>query len=105
LLRQAVADAIDAGTIKSLADTKSGAGTIGTTAADYVDVVSMYLWSLAHGLVTLTLCGVGGGTECEHMGDPVDLLQAFAPLINYGIRNPAEQNGSNENGEERCHCE
>ena len=88
LLREAVSDAIAAGTIKGPQDTGVSLGDSGPQAAEHVDVLSMYLWSLAHGLVTLTLCGVGGGPECEHKCEPGQLLQAFAPFVNYGLRKP-----------------
>lgn len=69
LLRQSVVDAIGAGTMRP---------------AD-PDLVALYLWSLAHGLVTLVLaCRVHG---CEEPGalSPIDLFQGFGPFVREGL--------------------
>ncbi len=105
LLRKAVAEAIQAGAIRGVDIPTGGEGNIGTIEHEYADVVSMYLWSLVHGLVTLTLCGAGGWCDCEGKPDPVELLKAFSPFVNYGIREPAADAGTHENHEERCESE
>ena len=105
LLRRAVSEAIRAGTIKGPNNSVTDTGVIGTHAQEHADILSMYLWSLAHGIVTLTMCGAGDHCECAGRPTAVQLLKAFAPFVNYGIREPGERTGKNENDEERCHCE
>ena len=85
LLRRAVADAIDAGNLRppdaaESANLKTPAGC-----ESYPDLVSMYLWSTVHGLVTLALCGAS--TRCHVEGAPsvVDLYRAITPFIVHGI--------------------
>ena len=105
LLRKTVAEAIKAGTIRGARDPEVHGEDIGTFEHENADVVSMYLWSLAHGLVTLTLCGAGQWCDCEGKPNPVELLKAFSPFVNYGIREPVPDTGNNENDEERCESE
>jgi AcrR family transcriptional regulator len=105
LLREAVSEAIAAGTIRHPEAVARASGVSDTLTAQHADIISMYLWCLAHGLVTLTLCGAGDRCTCEGKADPVRLLRAFAPFLDYGIRVPAGQIADNSNDEERCHCE
>jgi AcrR family transcriptional regulator len=105
LLRRTVAEAIQAGSIRDAGEATLGGADMGPPDHEYADVVSMYLWSLGHGLVTLTLCGAGGWSDREGKPNPVELLKAFSPFVNYGIRKPAEETGENENSEERCESE
>jgi AcrR family transcriptional regulator len=97
LLRKTVAEAIDAGAIKPRQD------EVGE--AEHADVVSMYLWSLAHGLVTLTMCGAGDRCDCQGKPDAVRLLKAFGPFVDHGIRLAVDDTSENEDNEERCNCE
>lgn len=71
LLRQSVVDAMEAGTIRR---------------AD-PDLMSLYLWSLVHGLVTLVLSCTEPPCQgaCVPMS-PAELYDAFGPLIVDGIR-------------------
>ncbi|NIM51196.1 MAG: TetR family transcriptional regulator [Gemmatimonadales bacterium] len=82
LLRQAVVDAVSAGTMRE---------------AD-PDVVVMYLWSIAHGLLTLTMaCDL---ERCPEFGPgsrrrtPVELFRAFELLVRDGIAAPAGERAS-----------
>lgn len=78
LLRQSVVDAMEAGTLRR---------------AD-PDLMSLYLWSAVHGLVTLTLSCAEPPCEGECMPmSPVQLYEAFSPFIAYGIRAPASSGG------------
>jgi AcrR family transcriptional regulator len=104
LLRGAVMEGIEAGTIRS-AQVGAGVESAGLSKGDYADMVSMYLWSLAHGLVTLTMCGAGIQCESEGRPDPVKLLGAFGPFINQGIRQYGHEFDQTEELEERCDSE
>jgi AcrR family transcriptional regulator len=105
LLREAVAEAIDSGAIRPAENTGGNAAEADAAAEAHADVVSMYLWSLTHGLVTLTLCGAG--ERCEFDGKPnaVSMLQAFGRFVNDGIREPAYDDETRNNDEERGHRE
>jgi AcrR family transcriptional regulator len=85
LLRRAVADAIEAGNIR-LPDAAEFEGLKISLGRESVpDLVSLYLWSAVHGLVTLALCGAS--TRCHVAGAPsvVDLYRAITPFIVHGI--------------------
>lgn len=71
LLRQAVVDAIAAGTMRDANP----------------DLIVLYLWSLAHGLVTIALtCRIEDCPEFENISrTPVELFQAFGSLVRDGI--------------------
>ncbi len=93
LVRQSVVDAIEAGTMR----------------AGDPDLVTLYLWSTVHGLVTLVLaCRLKGcaceGEESEDKMSPVDLFAAFEPYVREGIlasgREPLE-NSEIESGAQR----
>jgi AcrR family transcriptional regulator len=101
LLREAVLQGIDAGTIKDSREVGSAFDDTGSLSGDYADTVSMYLWSLAHGVVTLTMCGAGDQCDCRDKPDAVQLLRAFAPFINHGIRHQEKYDGGNEHDEEQ----
>ena len=105
LLREAVAEAIDSGAIRPADNTGGNAAEADAAAKAHADIVSMYLWSLTHGLVTLTLCGAG--ERCEFDGKPnaVSMLQAFGRFVNDGIRVPAYDEKTRNNDEERGHRE
>ena len=80
LLRQCVVDAIEAGTVRSDAEP---------------DVIVHFLWSVAHGLVTLELaCGIGGpevdGCPGGAQGTPIDLFHKFRRFVEPGLRAGAE---------------
>ena len=73
VLRQAVVDAIEAGNLRNAQP----------------DVVALYLWSLAHGVMTIALaCNID---ECQEArtagrpGTPVDLFHAFRSFVRDGI--------------------
>jgi AcrR family transcriptional regulator len=85
LLRQAVADAIDAGTIKRLDASKLSSLRSPVGHESYADLVSIYLWSTVHGLMSLALCGAS--SRCCVAGAPsvVDLYRAITPFIVHGI--------------------
>ncbi len=71
LLRRCVEDAITSGEMR---------------AAD-PDLLSLYLWSVVHGLVTLNLSCTEPLCAGESMpGSPVALFQAFAPFVVDGVR-------------------
>lgn len=75
LLRQAVVDAIEAGTLRR---------------AD-PDLISTYLWSVVHGLVTLVLaCRFQRGDEAAEAPSPQELFRAFEPFLRRGIQAAAE---------------
>jgi AcrR family transcriptional regulator len=85
LLRRAVADAIEAGTLKQ-PDTSAFAGLNAPVGCEsYPDLVSMYLWSTVHGLVTLALCGASTRCHVEGIPSVVDLYRAITPFIVHGI--------------------
>ena len=78
LLRQCVIDAIAAGTLRE----------------SDPDLVSHYLWTCVHGLVTLSLACNVDAKACTSMGRPqsaVDLYRSFAPFVVDGLR--ARSNG------------
>ncbi len=106
LLREAVLEAISSGTIQGgKQGVVCGAGAMGHLQGDYADMVSMYLWSLAHGVVTLTMCGAGNRCNCESRPDAVQLLKSFTPFINGGIRRHGGEGGQNDDREERSESE
>ncbi len=75
LLRTTVADAMEAGTMRQ----------------GDPDVMAHFLWSLAHGIVTLSLsCRLQGCPECVGDVDAValNLFHAFDPWIRDGITAP-----------------
>lgn len=84
LLRQALVDAMAAGTIRQ---------------AD-PDLLVMYLWSLVHGLVMLTLaCGFDRDGNCGPASldrTPTELFTAFQDFVRTGIAGPAP--APNDNG-------
>ena len=78
LLRQAVVDAMEAGTMRTVDP----------------DLMVMFLWSLTHGLLTISMaCRID---HCPEFGKdpvartPLDLFQAFGPLVRNGVVGPAE---------------
>jgi AcrR family transcriptional regulator len=74
LLRQAVVDAMEAGVMRR---------------AD-PDLVVLFLWSLTHGLITISLaCRIQDCSEHQLNHDPNELLTAFGTFIRNGIRAPA----------------
>jgi hypothetical protein len=77
LLRQTVVDAMDAGTMRTIDP----------------DLMVMFLWSLTHGLLTISMsCRID---DCPEFGKesvaqtPLDLFHAFGPLVREGITGPA----------------
>ncbi|MGD8726481.1 MAG: TetR/AcrR family transcriptional regulator [Gemmatimonadales bacterium] len=77
LLKQAVQDAMEAGTMRRVD----------------ADLMVMYLWSVTHGLLTISLaCRLGRG--------PVELFAAFAPLVREGIASTDARNQPVEDDEE-----
>jgi AcrR family transcriptional regulator len=83
LLRQGVVDAMEAGTIRR---------------AD-PDLMSLYLWSSVHGLVTLVLSCTEPLCEgqCIPMS-PVELYDAFGPFIVDGIRARSLEDARTDSG-------
>ncbi len=78
LLRQCVVDAIDAGTLRRDAEP---------------DVIAHFLWSVAHGLVTLELaCGIptpdAEGCPGEGEGSAIDLFTLFRCFVERGVLAP-----------------
>lgn len=74
LLRQCVVDGIEAGTLRP----------------GDPDLMSLYLWSSVHGLVTLTLSCAEPLCEGKCMPlSPAQLYESFAPLVVGGIGAPA----------------
>jgi AcrR family transcriptional regulator len=73
LLRSAVLDAMEAGAIRRVDP----------------DIVVMYLWSVAHGLLTLSMsCRIEDCPEFEHGAvtfGPIELFQQFSPFVRRGI--------------------
>jgi AcrR family transcriptional regulator len=71
LLRQSVADAMEAGVMRP----------------DDPDLVAHYLWSVVHGVLTLSLsCRLHGCPACEgERGQALELFHAFSPFIRHGI--------------------
>lgn len=85
LLRQSVVDAMAQGTMRP---------------AD-PDLVSLYVWSMVHGLVTLVLaCKVEACLECESPhASPLELFRAFGPFVREGLVAPhARTDGSDGRG-------
>ena len=83
LLRSAVLDAMEAGTIRRVDP----------------DTVVMYLWSVAHGLLTLSMsCRIEECPEFEHgavKAGPIELFQQFGLLVRHGI---AAREGGGQGG-------
>jgi hypothetical protein len=73
LLRSAVRDAMEAGAIRRVDP----------------DIVVMYLWSVAHGLLTLSMsCRIEECPEFEHGAvryGPLELFQQFGLFVRHGI--------------------
>ncbi len=86
LLRQAVVDAVAAGTIRG--PRVSGDAELTLSQDAYPDILAMYLWSTVHGLVTLALCGAVD--RCKVGGTPsvFGLYEAFTRFIAEGIVAP-----------------
>lgn len=85
LLRRAVAEAMRAGTIR---DAYGEVGEMAGCAAGgkgSSDILSMYLWSSVHGLVTLALCGAADRCHVEGVSSVLDLYRAFTPLFLQGV--------------------
>jgi len=78
LLRQAVVDAMDAGTMRTIDP----------------DLMVMFLWSLTHGLLTISMaCRIDHCPEFREdpvAHTPLDLFRAFGPLVRDGVVGPAE---------------
>ena len=86
LLRSAVVDAVEARTIRGLDTELQGAfEKAGVREAAHADVLSMFLWSTAHGLVTLALCGAADHCELEHELSALDLYHVFDALLGTGV--------------------
>lgn len=79
LLRQAVEDAIEAGVMRSTSP----------------DLVALYLWSVAHGVMTISLaCRIEECHEANATGipsTPIELFRSFQTLVWDGIKAPAER--------------
>jgi AcrR family transcriptional regulator len=77
LLRQAVEDAIEAGAMRPVPP----------------DLMALYLWSVAHGVMTITLaCRIEECHESTTDGipsTPLELFRAFRPLVRDGIGSSA----------------
>ena len=86
LLRQAVVDAVMAGTIRGPRLSGDAEGTASQDA--YPDILSMYLWSTVHGLVTLALCGAAEHCNMGGTASVFSLYEAFTPFIAEGIVAP-----------------
>ncbi len=77
LLRQAVVDAMDAQTMRRVDP----------------DLMVMFLWSLTHGLLTISMacridhCPEFGKESVAHT--PLEMFRAFGPLVREGITGPA----------------
>jgi hypothetical protein len=88
LLKQAVQDAMEAGTMRRVD----------------ADLMVMYLWSVTHGLLTISLaCRIDHCPEFNHdsLGrGPVELFAAFAPLVREGIASTDARNQPVEDDEE-----
>lgn len=87
LLRQAIVDAMDAGAMRRTEP----------------DLIAMYLWSLVHGIVTISLtCHFGDDPDCAPAGipaSPIDLFHSFSPFVRDGIRAPAATRASDSGGD------
>ena len=88
LLRQAVQDAMEAGTMRRVDP----------------DLMVMYLWSLAHGLLTISMaCRIDRCPEFNNdriARGPVDLFEAFGPLVRDGIATSEPPNEKAEDDQE-----
>jgi AcrR family transcriptional regulator len=87
LLREVVADAMEAGVLRG----------------SNPELVSLYLWSTVHGLVTLSLSGAC--ERCRAEGVPAasaELYDAFAPFIADGIRRPGGDTRGEDGLEDSC---
>ena len=60
------------------------------------DLLSMYLWSSVHGLVTLALCGAIERSHFKGMASPYDLYDAFGPFRAHGLRPVGSDSGGKE---------
>ncbi len=97
LLRTAVANAMRAGTVRQLE--VCAACDSGSCHAGHPDIISMYLWSTVHGLVTLALSGAADHCNVEGMPSVLDLYRAFHPLFEGGVgANPVEDKATKEIG-------
>lgn len=85
LLRTAVEDAMRSGTIRGEVDEVSDSDADATRLPLHPDLVSMYLWSTAHGLVTLALCGAADRCHVAGMSSVLDLYRSFLPLVAGGV--------------------
>jgi len=85
LLRTAVEDAMKAGTIRDEVEAGSGNAGSETTLRLHPDLVSMYLWSTAHGLVTLSLSGAADSCRVAGMSSVLELYKSFLPLVARGV--------------------
>ncbi len=77
LLRQAVVDAMDSGAMRAIDP----------------DLMVMFLWSLTHGLLTISLaCKIEQCPEFDSKTmarTPLELFHAFGPLVSGGVIGPA----------------
>jgi len=105
ILREAVSQAVDSGEIRGVEDLGKEPGSFGASREEHIDAVSMFLWSLTHGLVTLSMSNLRDPRACTCGPDPVQLLRSFAPFVNCGIRMPGACAGRNENSEDQCESE
>jgi AcrR family transcriptional regulator len=95
LLRTAVAEAVEVGTIRDTdAEVLAALGEIGMPARSHADVLSMFLWSTVHGLVTLALCGAADRCQVEGMSSVLDLYKAFDPFFGEGVAMREEDDGT-----------
>jgi len=88
LLREAVEAAIESGAMRPIQP----------------DLVALYLWSVAHGVMTITLaCRI---EDCAHSkaegipSTPLELFKAFRTLVQDGIKAPAQRLALAGKGEE-----
>ena len=70
LLREAVAEAIAAGVLRG----------------EDPDLLSMYLWSTVHGLVTLSLCGASERCQVDPLPSAIELYERFYTFVADGVR-------------------
>jgi AcrR family transcriptional regulator len=94
LLRQAVVDAVAAGTIRG----PRGCGDAELTPSQdaYPDTLAMYLWSTVHGLVTLALCGATDHCNVRGPASVFSLYEAFTPFIADGVMVPKRGNDAKQ---------
>ena len=68
------------------------------------DLMVMYLWSVAHGLLTISMaCRIDHCPEFNHDSlarGPVELFEAFGPLVRNGIAASQTMNQQVEDDEE-----